>query len=137
MANNKADQPPTGQEPIKHGSTIGSSAPHVAFESEKEAVEQPGTLETVQTNQTTDEKEAQRANSIEALGIPDWEAKQKKIVRTLDMTLLPQLWILYMFNYLVGMHVYELYMRHTLTLHIHRIEPTLREHATECDGIIN
>lgn len=39
-------------------------------------------------------------NAVEALGIPDWEAKQSKIVRTLDMTLLPQLWILYMFNYL-------------------------------------
>lgn len=39
-------------------------------------------------------------NAIEALNDPDWEAKQKKIVRTLDMTLLPMLWILYLFNYL-------------------------------------
>ena len=101
MANNNADQPPYSQESIVHGSTMGAAAPHIAFESEKEAVEQPSTLEHVPTNVTVDdEKEATRVNSIAALGIPDWEVKQKKIVRTLDMTLLPQLWILYMFNYL-------------------------------------
>ena len=37
---------------------------------------------------------------LEALGDPDWREKQKKVVRTLDMTLLPMLWILYLFNYL-------------------------------------
>jgi hypothetical protein len=57
-------------------------------------------LEAVQSNINADEKGVMRANSIEVLGIPDWEAKEKKIVKTLDMTLLPQLWILYMFNYL-------------------------------------
>lgn len=39
-------------------------------------------------------------NHVEALGLSNQEALQKKIVRRLDMTLLPQLWILYMFNYL-------------------------------------
>ncbi len=39
-------------------------------------------------------------NHVHALEIPDWELMQKKIVRRLDITLLPQLWILYMFNYL-------------------------------------
>lgn len=101
MANNNADQPPNGLEPTIHGSSMGSAAPHIAFASEKEVVEQPSTLEHVPTNVTVDdEKDVVRGNSIAALGIPDWEAKQKKIVRTLDMTLLPQLWILYMFNYL-------------------------------------
>ena len=37
---------------------------------------------------------------IEALGIPNWRELEKKIVRRLDMTLLPMLWILYVFNYL-------------------------------------
>lgn len=37
---------------------------------------------------------------IEELGIPEWRALEKKIVRRLDMTLLPMLWILYVFNYL-------------------------------------
>lgn len=39
-------------------------------------------------------------NHVQSLGIPEWEALQKKITRRLDMTLLPQLWVLYMFNYL-------------------------------------
>lgn len=37
---------------------------------------------------------------IENLGIPNWRELEKKIVRRLDMTLLPTLWILYVFNYL-------------------------------------
>jgi len=31
---------------------------------------------------------------------PEWQAKEKKIVRRLDMTLMPMVWILYLFNYL-------------------------------------
>lgn len=30
----------------------------------------------------------------------DWSAKEKKLVRKLDMTLMPMVWILYLFNYL-------------------------------------
>ncbi|KAH7090540.1 major facilitator superfamily domain-containing protein [Paraphoma chrysanthemicola] len=100
MASNGADQPRKGQAPVIHGSTMGSAVPHVAYETEKEATGPPQTLETVPTNLSADEKEIRRHSLVEALGIPDWEAKEKKIVRRLDMTLLPQLWILYMFNYL-------------------------------------
>jgi hypothetical protein len=100
MAKNSADQPPSGQEPIIHGSTIGSAAPHIVWESEKKAAEQPDALETVYTNQTGDDKEVQRAHSVKALGIPDWQAKEKRIFKVLDMTMLPQLWTLYMFNFL-------------------------------------
>jgi hypothetical protein len=101
MTNKKADQPPSSQEVTIHGSTMGSAAPHIAFASEKETADQPTTLEHVQTNVTmNNDKDTKKSESIESLGIPDWEAKQKKLVRTLDMTLLPQLWILYMFNYL-------------------------------------
>ena len=39
-------------------------------------------------------------NHVESLGLEDAPALEKKIVRTLDMTMLPQLWVLYMFNYL-------------------------------------
>jgi hypothetical protein len=31
---------------------------------------------------------------------PDWQNVQRSLVRKLDMTLLPMLWVLYMFNYL-------------------------------------
>ncbi|KAI5358031.1 Putative major facilitator superfamily, MFS transporter superfamily [Septoria linicola] len=37
---------------------------------------------------------------IAALNLPDWRATEKKLVRTLDYTLLPTLWILYLNNYL-------------------------------------
>lgn len=39
-------------------------------------------------------------DQIDALGIPDWRQLEKKIVRRLDMTLMPCLWSLYLFNYL-------------------------------------
>jgi hypothetical protein len=31
---------------------------------------------------------------------PEWQRIEKKLVRKLDMTLLPMVWVLYMFNYL-------------------------------------
>lgn len=31
---------------------------------------------------------------------PDWAGKEAILVRKLDMTLLPMVWVLYMFNYL-------------------------------------
>ncbi|KAM0281440.1 hypothetical protein ACHAQH_003563 [Verticillium albo-atrum] len=37
---------------------------------------------------------------IEALGIPHWQDMEKKLVKRLDMTLMPMLWVLYLFNYL-------------------------------------
>ncbi|GKT50998.1 putative transporter [Colletotrichum spaethianum] len=37
---------------------------------------------------------------IDALGIPNWRELEKKVVKRLDITLLPCLWVLYLFNYL-------------------------------------
>lgn len=34
------------------------------------------------------------------LNDPEYRAKEKKLVRRLDMTLMPTVWVLYMFNYL-------------------------------------
>ena len=39
-------------------------------------------------------------NALEALHDPDIEAKQRQLVRRLDMTFMPLLWILYFHNYL-------------------------------------
>jgi len=39
-------------------------------------------------------------NHVARLGMPNAAELEKKIVRKLDMWMLPQLWILYMFNYL-------------------------------------
>ncbi|CAO2651199.1 Nn.00g094960.m01.CDS01 [Neocucurbitaria sp. VM-36] len=96
MANDKAVDVAANQEPTIHGSTMGATAPHIAVEK----ASGPDMLETVPTNQTDTAKEILRQDLVASLGISDWQAKEKKIVRTLDMTLLPQLWILYMFNYL-------------------------------------
>jgi hypothetical protein len=41
-----------------------------------------------------------REHAFAELGIPNWEDLEKKVVRRLDMTLLPTLWLLYVFNYL-------------------------------------
>jgi hypothetical protein len=40
------------------------------------------------------------AAPILALNLPDWRKTEKKLVRTLDITLLPILWLLYWNNYL-------------------------------------
>ena len=37
---------------------------------------------------------------VDQLGIPNWRELEKKIVRRLDLTILPTLWVLYVFNYL-------------------------------------
>jgi len=37
---------------------------------------------------------------IEAPGIPNWKELERKVVKALDVTLLPCLWVLYLFNYL-------------------------------------
>lgn len=47
-----------------------------------------------------EQEKASHLSHVEALGLDDAEALKKKIVRRLDMTMLPQLWVLYMFNYL-------------------------------------
>lgn len=57
------------------------------------------------TDQASDEeKHPQHLPSvtapIEALGLEDWRGLEKKLVRRLDMTLMPMLWVLYLFNYL-------------------------------------
>jgi hypothetical protein len=39
-------------------------------------------------------------NHVELLGLPNAAELEKKIVQKLDIWMLPQLWILYMFNYL-------------------------------------
>ncbi|KAF3046103.1 hypothetical protein E8E12_011107 [Didymella heteroderae] len=84
-------------EPVVYGRTARSTAPHIAFEKSKDDTSY---LETVQTRLSVFGQEGKKLDVIESLGIEDWQAKEKKIVRRLDMTLLPQLWILYMFNYL-------------------------------------
>ena len=46
------------------------------------------------------EEPAKPEEQIDALGIPNWRDLEKKVVWRLDMTLMPCLWVLYLFNYL-------------------------------------
>lgn len=89
-----AGEPNTqNSEPVVHGSTMGSTAPHIVIEKHKDT--DVDYLEAVPTNQSVEYAEAKKQSAIEALGIEDWQAKEKQIVRRLDLTLMPQLWILY------------------------------------------
>jgi hypothetical protein len=58
---------------------------------------------------------------IESLGIPNWRQLEKKIVRRLDMTLLPTFWILYIFNYL-----------DRASLEYEKINPSASTKLTQC-----
>lgn len=50
----------------------------------------------------------------EHVNTPEWRALEKKLVRKLDMTLLPVVWILYLFNYLDRNNIaYVLYLKRT------------------------
>ncbi|KAK1967812.1 MFS general substrate transporter [Colletotrichum sublineola] len=105
MANDKVSDVPSGQQPIAYDGTKGDEAPQAALRKAINTDDEPTFLENSPINNSEAFKEAQRANAIEALDIPDWQAKERKIVRTLDLTLLPQLWILYMFNYLTRTNI--------------------------------
>ncbi|KAH7178969.1 major facilitator superfamily domain-containing protein [Fusarium flagelliforme] len=71
-----------------------------AFNTDKaKAIEQAekGSVEDPDVTATTT---SARESAFAELGIPDWKFLEKKLVRRLDMTLLPTLWLLYVFNYL-------------------------------------
>lgn len=74
----------------------------------------PGAVETNRPDEVNKEPSIVEANDgdgkgevlpspeeqIDALGIPNWRELEKQVVKRLDMTLMPCLWVLYLFNYL-------------------------------------
>lgn len=42
----------------------------------------------------------QPVSDAERCQTPEWKAAERRVVRKLDLTLMPMVWILYMFNYL-------------------------------------
>jgi len=77
------------------GGEDASATQHAAFEG-KDAV-----ANIEQGKPACEEDELpQPEDVIEALGIPNWRELEKTIVRRLDMTLMPCLWVRYIFNYL-------------------------------------
>lgn len=77
----------------------GNTGRTITFDEKNGDINSGELLETV-PSRIDEAKDIRGQDIIIALGIPDWQAKEKKILRILDCTLLPQLWILYMFNYL-------------------------------------
>ena len=67
---------------MKHGNDMPEPVPAVDVHDEK------------RTEFATD------INHVAQLGLMNTAELEKKVVRRLDMWMLPQLWILYMFNYL-------------------------------------
>lgn len=51
-------------------------------------------------NKLKHEQPANPEDQIDGLGTPDWRNLEKKLVMRLDMTLMPCLCVLYLFNYL-------------------------------------
>ena len=45
-------------------------------------------------------KNTQSENGVVDHEAPEWKRSEKRLVRKLDLTLMPMVWILYMFNYL-------------------------------------
>jgi hypothetical protein len=45
-------------------------------------------------------KNKESENGVVDHETPEWKQSEKSLVRKLDMTLMPMVWILYMFNYL-------------------------------------
>jgi len=56
--------------------------------------------EKVTGDEQSIKRNASAINPLDALGLDDWRAVEKKVVKRLDMTLLPMLWVLYLSNYL-------------------------------------
>lgn len=71
---------------------------------EKIGVEHVEKLETAETSAVTAGVKASQLYEnmapIAKLGLPDWRATEKQLVRRLDMSLMPTIWLLYFNNYL-------------------------------------
>lgn len=83
----KSDNPQGNQQPViaEENERNGTAIEHLNDEEH--------TIEKKEALPTPDEQ-------LDALGIPDWRNLEKKLVKRLDMTLVPCLWALYLFNYL-------------------------------------
>lgn len=80
---------------------VDSAPAHVTNEpgdavTKQKTVDEVNDPEFLKTDLTPADPEEQ----LDALGIPNWRDLEKQVVRRLDMTLMPCLWVLYLFNYL-------------------------------------
>jgi hypothetical protein len=75
----------------------------VERQASRDIVAAPGTVDNHAELEEGDLKkpadlEPRPEDELEALGIPNWREVERKVVRRLDMTLMPCLWVLYLFS---------------------------------------
>jgi len=98
--NNKAE------DPVIHDGTIGGVAPDVAeLKAEHHHKEKLSSTDEQDSEKGSEQLEDSQGyydnfQPIARLGLADWRLSEKQIVRALDMTLLPTLWVTYLNNYL-------------------------------------
>lgn len=89
----------------QQGSEVAPSATMAENTSAAEPIsKEQGAVQAVDDTEAAENKQGELLPSpeeqIDALGIPNWRELEKKVVKRLDMTLMPCLWVLYLFNYL-------------------------------------
>jgi len=84
-------------QPNTNNTAMGPDAP---LPTDKIRFEDDDYNEKVAGDEHSIKRNASAVNPLDALGMDDWRAVEKKVVKRLDMTLLPMLWILYLSNYL-------------------------------------
>jgi hypothetical protein len=81
-------------------SAHGLDQKHQEPDSEKVAAMEHDEERSIKAAGADEQPLSAREQAFAHLGIPNWEELERKVVKRLDMTLLPTLWLLYVFNYL-------------------------------------
>ena len=88
--------PPQGAD-ARAATTTNANANNMAVDTVNK---EGATIDHDEENDLKREEPANPEDQIDALGIPNWRDLEKQVVRRLDITLMPCLWVLYLFNYL-------------------------------------
>ena len=59
---------------------------------------------------------------------PEYRAKEKKLVRRLDLTLMPTVWVLYMFNYLDRNNIASVFIPRDAVRWADQVQPSQTQH---------
>ena len=74
----------------------------------------PSPKPTVSFNDNLEGSEPQPIDPVEALNIPDWREKERQLVRRLDLTFMPIIWILYFHNHIDRNNIASVFLRPNL-----------------------
>lgn len=85
-----------GHQPNTNNTAMGPDA-HLPIDVKEAADDHQ---ECVAGDEASIKRNASVTGPLDALGLDDWRSIEKKVVKRLDMTILPMLWVLYLSNYL-------------------------------------